>query len=55
MAFLLVPITAEQTIEDPTITDPDTRLRLFGQADHVRCYCPDYLDQLEAAGERSSG
>lgn len=49
-AFLLVPITAERTVEDPTITDPQERLRLFGQDDHVRRYGPDYVDRLRDAG-----
>ena len=37
-AILLVPIIAEKTFEDPSITDPSERLKLFGQADHVRGY-----------------
>jgi hypothetical protein len=45
-----VPITADRTIEDPTVTDPADRLRLYGQADHVRRYGPDYVDRLRAAG-----
>jgi SAM-dependent methyltransferase len=49
-AILLVPITAEHTIEDPTITDPVKRRELFGQADHVRRYGPDYVDRLRSAG-----
>jgi SAM-dependent methyltransferase len=49
-AILLVPITAEQTVEDPSIEDPKERLRLFGQEDHVRKYGPDYLFRLENAG-----
>ena len=49
-AILLVPITAERTIEDPSITDPRERLRLFGQKDHVRRYGPDYVDRLREAG-----
>jgi SAM-dependent methyltransferase len=49
-AVLLVPITAEQTIEDPTVTDPAERERLFGQHDHVRRYGPDYVDRLREAG-----
>lgn len=49
-AILLVPVTVETTVEDPTITDPRERLRLFGQDDHVRCYGPDYLDRLREAG-----
>ncbi len=49
-AVLLVPITAENTIEDPSISDPAERLRLFGQVDHVRRYGPDYVDRLVQAG-----
>lgn len=49
-AVLLVPITADETFEDPTVTDPAERLRLFGQSDHVRRYGPDYLNRLEDAG-----
>lgn len=49
-AILLVPITAPETIEDPSVTDPRARLRLFGQEDHVRRYGPDYVDRLRAAG-----
>lgn len=50
IAILLVPINAETTFEDPTVTDPQDRLRLFGQEDHVRRYGPDYLERLEQAG-----
>jgi SAM-dependent methyltransferase len=49
-AVILVPITTQRTIEDPSITDPKERLRLFGQADHVRRYGPDYAGRLQAAG-----
>jgi SAM-dependent methyltransferase len=49
-AVLLVPITAERTIEDPTVTDPAERERLFGQHDHVRRCGPDYIDRLREAG-----
>lgn len=49
-AILLVPITAERTLEDPSIVDPEERLRVFGQEDHVRRYGPDYLDRLREAG-----
>lgn len=49
-ALLLVPITAERTTEDPSVTDPAERLRLFGQDDHVRRYGPDYVDRLREAG-----
>lgn len=49
-AILLVPIMADKTFEDPSITDPSERLRLFGQEDHVRIYGPDYCDRLREAG-----
>ena len=49
-AILMVPITADKTFEDPTITDPAERLKAFGQEDHVRRYGPDYLDRLREAG-----
>ena len=38
------------TFEDPSVTDPDERQRLFGQRDHVRVYGRDYADRLRAAG-----
>jgi ubiquinone/menaquinone biosynthesis C-methylase UbiE len=49
-AILLVPITSEQTFEDPSITDPQLRKKLFGQEDHVRRYGPDYVNRLRMAG-----
>jgi predicted SAM-dependent methyltransferase len=49
-AILLVPIVAEKTFEDPTIVDPQERLKAFGQEDHVRIYGPDYIDRLRQAG-----
>lgn len=49
-ALLSIPLMAEQTIEDPTVTDPAERTRLFGQFDHVRIYGRDFKDRLQAAG-----
>jgi SAM-dependent methyltransferase len=49
-AVLLVPLTAETTFEDPSVTDPRERLRLFGQVDHVRRYGLDFEDRLRNAG-----
>jgi hypothetical protein len=49
-ALLLVPITAEQTVEDASVTDPAERERRFGQHDHVRRYGIDFADRLRAAG-----
>lgn len=49
-AILIVPITTETTFEDPTIDNPSDRLRIFGQADHVRRYGADYVDRLCESG-----
>lgn len=49
-AILLVPVTSDKTFEDPSITDPPERLKVFGQEDHVRRYGPDYVDRLREAG-----
>lgn len=49
-ALVLVPVTAERTIEDLSITDPGERLRRYGQADHVRRYGPDVAERLREAG-----
>lgn len=49
-AVLIVPITAEETFENRSIVEPEERLKVFGQADHVRRYGPDYVDRLREAG-----
>ena len=49
-AAIMVPINVEKTFEDPTITDPAERLRLFGQNDHVRKYGHDFKERLEQSG-----
>ena len=49
-AILLVPIISEKTFEDSSIIDPQERLRVFGQEDHVRNYGPDYVERLRDAG-----
>ncbi len=50
-AVLLVPINPDvDTFEDPTVTDPKERERLFGQYDHVRQFGRDYAQVLERAG-----
>ncbi len=52
-AILVVPIRGDETIEDPTVTDPKERERLFGQDDHLRSYgAADYQQRLETAGFR---
>lgn len=49
-AVLQVPIGADKTFEDSTITDPSERESAFGQSDHVRIYGPDYEQRLLASG-----
>jgi ubiquinone/menaquinone biosynthesis C-methylase UbiE len=48
-AILMVPLIAERTIEDPSVTQPEDRERLFGQYDHVRIYGPDFSNRLYEA------
>ncbi len=40
----------EETLEDPTITDPKERERIYWQNDHVRLFGMDYGKRLEKAG-----
>lgn len=49
-AVLQVPISESATHEDPSITDPRERLRLFGQCDHVRVYGLDITERLREVG-----
>lgn len=44
------PSPFEETLEDPSVTDPEERERLFGQYDHVRLCGADYHLRLEAPG-----
>ena len=47
----MVPINPNvDTFEDPSITDPKERQRLFGQYDHVRQFGRDYAEVLRKAG-----
>jgi SAM-dependent methyltransferase len=39
-----------KTYEDPSIVDPTSRERVFGQFDHVRVYGRDYPNRLRDAG-----
>jgi hypothetical protein len=39
-----------QTFEDPGVVDPETRLSLFSQEDHVRVFGRDLFERLGAAG-----
>jgi hypothetical protein len=49
-AVIIVPVTAPLTLEDPEITDPAERARVFGQHDHVRRYGADCRERLREAG-----
>jgi SAM-dependent methyltransferase len=50
LAILLVPIDGDNTFEDPSVSDPKDRLKLFGQEDHVRRYGLDFEERLREAG-----
>ena len=50
-AIVSVPLLLDETTrEDPTITSPADRERVFGEKDHVRYYGTDFQGRLEAAG-----
>lgn len=51
-AFIQVPVDPNrtETFEDASVTDPQERLRLFGQEDHLRVYGMDFEDRLRAVG-----
>ena len=40
----------DTTLEDPSITDPKDRERIYWQSDHVRLYGLDYGKRLQKAG-----
>lgn len=49
-AFFQVPIKGDVTHEDFSVTDPQERLRLFGQENHVRWYGRDFAERLRDVG-----
>ena len=49
-AVIIVPISSDCTVEDPSITDPHEREILFGQFDHVRRYGNDFVERLQESG-----
>ncbi len=51
-AILQVPMDTDnpKTMEDPSVTDPKERERLYRQKDHVRLYGLDYADRLSKVG-----
>ncbi|MCW3120499.1 MAG: Methyltransferase type 11, partial [Chitinophagaceae bacterium] len=53
MAILQVPFSTElpETLEDPSISNPEKQSFLFGQNDHVRIYSIwDYINRLRETG-----
>ncbi|MDC0916519.1 class I SAM-dependent methyltransferase [Flavobacteriaceae bacterium] len=50
IAQVPLDLNREKTFEDPTITDPQERSRIFGQYDHVRIYGKDFSDFLNQTG-----
>lgn len=52
-AILQVPFFSpvpENTVEDPNVTNPREREKLFGQSDHVRKYGRDYAKRIASSG-----
>lgn len=50
-AIISVPTRMDRlTYEDPTITAPMDRKRVFGEPDHVRVYGSDLVERLEETG-----
>jgi hypothetical protein len=50
-ALISVPLLLDRpTREDPSITDPNDRQRLFGEPTHIRFYGTDLADRLKSAG-----
>jgi SAM-dependent methyltransferase len=50
--YMLQPVRLKsgETYEDPSVTAPSERYRLFGQRDHVRIYGRDLIARLEGVG-----
>lgn len=49
-ALIIIPVEREITFEDPSVTEPAERLRIFGQRDHVRIYGADFINRLIKSG-----
>ncbi len=49
-ALIIIPVERETTFEDPSITEPEARLKIFGQRDHVRIYGEDFINRLIESG-----
>jgi SAM-dependent methyltransferase len=51
-AILMTPMDSRRatTLEDPTVTTPADRHRVFGQSDHLRLYGRDFATRVAEAG-----
>lgn len=49
-ALIAVPVIRDRTFEDPNVTTPAERERVYGQFDHVRAYGRDFVDRLSESG-----
>jgi len=49
-ALLQVPITSATTLENPMITEPEERKKVFGLENHVRRCGLDYVERLSEVG-----
>ena len=51
-ALVLVPYdkNKKKTYEDSSIVTPAERFKNFGQTDHVRIYCTDFIERFKAVG-----
>jgi SAM-dependent methyltransferase len=50
-AVITTPIWLDRkTFEEPTITEPEERLKAFGESAHVRIYGYDLAERLESVG-----
>jgi SAM-dependent methyltransferase len=56
-AIMQVPFSSsmEKTLEDPSVTDPSEREKLFRQKDHLRLYGLDYIVRVQKAGFITKG
>lgn len=50
LALIIIPVERDETFEDPSIKNPDERLKIFGQRDHVRIYGEDFIERLTESG-----
>lgn len=52
-AILMVPqIDIDKTLEDPSVTHSEDRMRLFGDPNHRRIYGKDFLERLQSMNFR---